>query len=319
MTNLPLVSLLIPCYNHRDFLDDCLRSVLAQTYENIELLICDDASPDGSFEKILTYEDMLRQRFCQVSLQRNEVNRGVTGNLNRMLQQARGTYIKILASDDCMKPEAIAQLVAALEAAPDAMVAVCNGERVPEEQHYPDFLPGAPVYSAAPDFTPEGFVERVALRNDIFAPGAMIRKDVFDRFGLFDEALTIEDYEFWLRILLRGNAQFLYLPQQLLYYRINAGSITAMQANAGLERRRRRFHSGEMDTLQKLRPELPRHIYALAAAERILQERWIAKQAGLSQWEEELRQCWQKFDCKKDIPFKDKLRILWRHRRLDRK
>ena len=111
----------------------------------------------------------------------------------------------------------------------------------------------------------------------------------------------------------------LYLPEQLLYYRISAGSITAMQANAGLERRRRRFHSGEMDTLAKLRGELPRKIYALAAAERILQERWIAKQAGLTQWEAELRQRWQQFDCKKDIPFKDKLRILWRHRRLDRK
>lgn len=319
MTNLPLVSLLIPCYNHRDFLDDCMRSVLAQTYENIEVLICDDASPDGSFEKLLSYEPALRQRFANVSLQRNAVNRGVTGNLNRMLQEASGAYIKILASDDCMKPEAIEKMVAALEAEPAAGVAVCNGEKVPEEQHYPDFLPGAPVYTEAPDFSPKGFAERVALRNDIFAPGAMIRKTVFNRFGLFDETLTIEDYEFWMRILLRGNVRFLYLPEQLLYYRISAGSITAMQANAGLERRRRRFHSGEMDTLAKLRSELPRKIYALAAAERILQERWIAKQAGLTQWEAELRQRWQQFDCKKDIPFKDKLRILWRHRRLDRK
>ena len=319
MTKLPLVSLLIPCYNHRDFLDDCLRSILAQTYENIELLICDDASPDDSFEKILSYEQALKERFARVELRQNEVNRGVTGNINRMLEQSRGDYIKILASDDCLRPDAIEKLVRALEEDPSAGVAVCNGEKVPEDQHYPDFLPGAPVYAAAPDFRAEGFAERTALRNDIFAPGAMIRKAVFDRFGAFDESLTIEDYEFWLRILLRGNVPFLYLEEKLLFYRIGSNSATAQNANAGLERRRRRFHKGEMDTLAKLRGELPRQTYALAAAERILQERWLAKQAGLQEWEAELRQSWQSFDSRKDIPFKERLRILWRHRRLDRK
>ena len=59
MTN-PLVSLLIPCYNHELFLDDCLESIIAQDYANIELLICDDCSPDNSYTKILSYEQRLK-------------------------------------------------------------------------------------------------------------------------------------------------------------------------------------------------------------------------------------------------------------------
>ena len=65
MSEQPLVSILMPCYNHENFLPDCLDSILGQTYENIELLICDDCSPDGSWTVIESYEARLRQRFAR--------------------------------------------------------------------------------------------------------------------------------------------------------------------------------------------------------------------------------------------------------------
>lgn len=303
MSTLPLVSVLVPCYAHEQFLDDCLNSILAQTYENIELLICDDCSPDASFEKICSYEAQLRKRFARVEILRNEVNQGVTSNVNRMLRMAKGAYIKTLASDDAMAPEAISAMVSYLEKNPDVGVAVVNGIKVPEEQRYPDFQSDEKIYTVAPDFSPEGFFERVARCNPISAPAAMVRMSVYDTYGLYDENVKVEDFEFWLRVLQDGNVRFGFLDQSVLYYRINANSMTSHSANAGLARRRKVMHDSEMDTLRKFRHCLSKRAYAQIAVERMAAELWLAVQYDLVDWEKEIRQNWNNFDGWKDLPY----------------
>ena len=110
MSKQPFVSIIIPCYNHEDFLDDCLASILNQTYQNIEILICDDCSPDNSYEKILSYKEKLENKFNNVVILKNEVNCGVTKNVNRMLKLAKGEFVKTIASDDSMAPNAISEM-----------------------------------------------------------------------------------------------------------------------------------------------------------------------------------------------------------------
>ena len=149
MIKQPLVSIIIPCYNHEAFLDDCLGSILAQTYPNIELLICDDCSPDNSYEKIMSYREELEKRFNNVIILKNEINCGVTKNVNRMLKLAKGEFVKTLASDDCMAPDAISEMVHFLIENSQIDVVVSNGIKVSEEQRYPDFS-GDVIYNALP-------------------------------------------------------------------------------------------------------------------------------------------------------------------------
>ena len=308
MTN-PLVSVLVPCYNHELFLDDCLESIIGQSYANIELLICDDCSPDNSYEKILAYADRLKARFPRVEILKNEVNCGVTKNVNRMLRLAKGSYVKTLASDDAMAPDAIGEMVAYLEANPAISVVVANGVTVLEQERYPSFTPQGKIYDAAPDFSPEGFFLRVARCNPISAPAAMVRMSVYETYGMYDETIKVEDYEFWLRILKDGNTQFGFLDKALLYYRINANSMTSATHNAGLADRRRRFHQSVMDTLYKFREAIPPEAFADMVLSYIHTERCVAVSHKLWDWEAQLFSDWKQFDGWKALPLGQRLKL----------
>ena len=311
MNQSPLVSVLIPCYNHEAFLDDCLKSLVAQTYENIELLICDDCSPDGSYAKILSWESALRERFSRVEILRNEVNCGVTKNINRMLSVSRGDYIKILASDDAMVPSAVARMVDFMERDVTISVAVVNGVKVPEDRHYPDFGGSEFVYPTPPDFSSDGFMERLARCNPVFAPGVMVRRSMYDEYGTYDESLKVEDYEYWLRLLKGGRAKFAYLDECLLYYRINANSMTSLSGNDGLAIRRKRIHSSELDTLEKYRDCFSPDVYAEIVLMRIFRELWLAVEYHLDSWEKELSDAWKKFPYRKDLSRKNQRKFRW--------
>lgn len=312
MSSNSLVTIMIPCYNHEAFLDDCLSSILAQDYENIELLICDDCSPDHSYSVISSYEDKLRERFTRVEIMRNEHNCGVTKNVNRMLSIARGEFVKTIASDDAMAPNAIRAMVSYLQENPHVGVVVSNGVKVPEEQHYPDFSSEEKIYACPPDFSKEGFFERVARCNEISAPAAMVRMSVYEAYGFYDEAVKVEDFEFWLRILKEGTTQFGFLDKDLLYYRINANSMTSVSANAGLARRRKLIHESEIGTLNKYRAYLSKEAYAEIVLDRIFSERWLAVAYKLADWERELREEWRSFSGWNDLPLKRRLALLLR-------
>lgn len=305
----PLVSIAIPCYNHEAFLPDCLDSIMGQDYENIELLICDDCSPDRSWEVITAYESRLRSRFSRVELMRNEVNCGVTKNVNRMLAMARGEFVKTIASDDAMTPDAISAMVDYLLENPGVDVVVANGVKVPEEQRYPCFAGTEKIYAAAPDFSAEGFFERVTRCNEISAPAAMVRMSVYEEYGFYDETVKVEDYEFWLRVLQHGKARFAFLDRDLLYYRINANSMTSLSANAGLARRRKLIHESEMGTLRKFRHCLSKQAYAQIVLDRMAAEWWMAVHYRMTDWEKELHQSWKGFDGWKDLPRKKRLSL----------
>jgi glycosyltransferase involved in cell wall biosynthesis len=101
----PLVSVLMPAYNHASYIGAAVESVLAQSYANIELIVIDDASTDETWRVLQSFEDRRLRR------SRHEVNRGAHVTLNEALALARGEFIAILNSDDVYHPERIARLV----------------------------------------------------------------------------------------------------------------------------------------------------------------------------------------------------------------
>lgn len=286
MSKKGLVSIIIPCYNHENFLDDCIKGILEQSYKNIEFLICDDCSPDGSYQKIKSYEKELRERFSRVEIFHNEVNQGVTKNINRMLSIAEGEYIKIIASDDALLSNGIEQAVTYLNSNQDVDILICNGAKIAEDQHHGAYQLGERIYEEPLKLDSEKLIEEIFILNTISAPSAILKKSVFDELGYYDENIAIEDLEYWLRALSKKTIKFDYLDIPLVLYRVNENSMSSMSNNPRLEERRIRFHNAEMEILNKYREFVPESIYAEAILNRILAEKGLAVTYKLSKLEQ---------------------------------
>src|SRR5262245_29150699 len=95
----PLVSILIPCYNCVDYVDQCIRSALDQTYSNVEVIVVDDGSIDGSKSVIESYGNLISAEFS--------FNRGPNAARNRLLQHASGSWLQYLDADDYLLPDKV--------------------------------------------------------------------------------------------------------------------------------------------------------------------------------------------------------------------
>lgn len=184
MTPTPLVSVIIPTYNRAHTLHRALASVHSQTYANIETIVIDDASTDETQALLLKEENVTGIRLPK--------NKGVSFARNRGIEQAKGTYIALLDSDDAWEKKKLATQIARMER-DGILVAqteekwIRNGVRVnPMKKH------AKPPRIAYADLLPLCRVSPSAV---------VIHKDVFARVGLFDETFPVcEDYEMWLRI-----------------------------------------------------------------------------------------------------------------------
>lgn len=303
----PLVSILIPCYNHELFLEDCIHGILEQDYSNIEVIICDDASTDRSYDILCSLMDLLKEKYERVEILRNAVNGGVTKSLNKMLKMAKGDLIKDIASDDVMTSDAISKMVQAFEANLNIDVVVSNGVTISQFQHYPDYILGERWYRTPPDFEQDDLFRCIYKANYIFAPGVMVKKTLYERYGDYDEDILIEDLEFWLRILRDGKVRFKYLDDVLIYYRINDNSMTSSVKNADLEMRRKRFHLSIIQILNKYHADAGDQLYARTLLCHMFDEKGVAIRNELYEWEafvdNELRE-FSYWDC---VDFRNKV------------
>ncbi|MCF6439045.1 glycosyltransferase [Pseudoalteromonas luteoviolacea] len=106
-----LVTVVVPCYNHQDYVEDCIQSIIEQSYQNIELIIIDDGSKDDSVKKIQSFEQVCNERFVRFHFI-HRPNKGACATLNEGISLATGDYIALFASDDAMLPGRIASQVA---------------------------------------------------------------------------------------------------------------------------------------------------------------------------------------------------------------
>jgi glycosyltransferase involved in cell wall biosynthesis len=115
----PRISFAVPVYNEERGIRRCLDSILAQTFEDFEIVVSDNASTDRTWEILGEYA----ARDTRVRVFRNDVNVGLLGNFNRSFERTRGEFFRWVGGDDWFEPEYAARCVAALDANPDAIVA----------------------------------------------------------------------------------------------------------------------------------------------------------------------------------------------------
>ena len=219
----PLVSVLIPCYNHEAYVISSLESVASSDYKAIELIFIDDASKDNSFELARNWIENNKDRFVKAVCIRHENNRGICATGNALYALASGEYINFLASDDHLMPEGLSRQVDFAKrhgvdfVFSDLRLINETGGTIAESalQYYGKN--GQKLASSKACLIVDIIFSWSAPWNKSFMSSALIKK-----VGLFDERLSFEDRDFAIRCLINGS--FALMREVTTAYRIRANS-----------------------------------------------------------------------------------------------
>jgi alpha-1,3-rhamnosyltransferase len=201
----PLVSVIVPCYNHEHYVESTISSIINQSYKNIELIVLDDGSKDNS-PKILQLLSKKYNFYFE-----HQQNIGLTATLNKALALANGKYICIVASDDYWPLHKIEIQVQFMEQNQEYAMSYGKMISIDANSNIIDYMEYQNISG--------NIFENIFISNVISAPTAIIRKEILDSMGGYDESLPIEDLYMWLKI-----SEFYpigFIDDYLAYYRMH--------------------------------------------------------------------------------------------------
>ena len=277
------VSVCIPTYNGSDFLASSLDSALAQSFEDVELIICDDCSTDDT----TTIAEQYAKRDSRVRLYRNPVNLGLVENWNHTIAKASGEWIKLLFQDDILYPDCISELFRTARQTRGLLIAsfrdfIYERKLGSEGDTFYDWHAKriANLYPRS-KLTAEEIAtlacENIGLNLVGEPPATLIHRSVFDRVGYFNSSLAQRsDTEFWIRSGIRFGVEMVRHP--LVAFRVHAASASAINKTT------RDYADRWLDPLIILHQYLFDPIYAPL--------RKVAKSNG--SWPQLRRQFWDK-------------------------
>lgn len=193
--SLPLVSVIVSSYNHADYIEECLLSIIGQTYKNIELIVIDDGSKDNSAEIISELAEKYNFSFL------TQENKGLTKTLNAMWRSSKGQYIIPFGSDDVMLPERVALQVDYMRNHPETGICGGNIELIDSKgQLYPEKRQNRNIPFRRMNFE-DVFLE---LKPYVPATTLFIRREALEKVDGFDENIRLEDLMIELKITYAG-------------------------------------------------------------------------------------------------------------------
>lgn len=239
----PLVSYVIPAYNHEKYICKSIESVIDQDYNNIELIIINDGSTDKTDEKIKNYLLVCQNRFARFKyISRN--NKGLTKTLNEAMKWSKGKYFTGHASDDIVLPSKVSILVKEFEGIDESYAAVFGNAKFIDnnskeiflwqkctQKNYDNFISFQLACRNFDYKDPDLFGSYKSLLEGNYLPSMsrLMRLDILKKIGGWKENNTIEDWEMWLK--LSKKYKFLYVDKILALYRWHeVNSIKTMES-----------------------------------------------------------------------------------------
>lgn len=214
----PTFSIIMTSFNYAPYVGAAIESILAQTFQDWELLIVDDCSTDDSWRIIQKFKDP------RIKAHRHQVNLGACAAYNQALPMARGEYIACLDSDDLFMTNKLERQAEFLAQHPD--VDICGS-------YLTEIDPDGAIVSGTSAFV-DWFNVQVDLNdpaswvweNRLCHSSAVVRRDLHCRLGNFDNSLIYTpDWQFWIRALV-SDARFSVIEEPLVAYRSHGGNIT---------------------------------------------------------------------------------------------
>ncbi len=233
----PRVSIICLAYNHEAFIEAAITSIVEQSYTNIEVVLVDDASTDGSAEIMQNLSDKYGWPFIS-----NKTNLGNCRSFNKGFEVSTGDYIIDLATDDILMPKRVETGVKAFQKLDQFYgVHYCDVLLIDQKGNSPSKHSEQVRKHLGKDFIfPEGQVYSDVLEKYfISAPSMMMKRAVIEDLGGYDEELSYEDFDFWVRSARQW--KYCYTDQVLVQKSVLSGSLSSKQFGFGSRHDRSTF------------------------------------------------------------------------------
>jgi len=233
----PSVSVIVGAYNHERFVRECLDSIVATSYPNLDLIIFNDCSSDNTSEVIRDW--IVENAACNVQFIDHPENVGLTRSLNEAIDLTHGDYCCLIAADDAMLPNGIADRVQYLQAHPDMLAVFADAHMI---DGY-----GRQIGESTIEWS--GDKQRANLKSElkiealipfsivfhrcVAGPVFMCRRQVFELTGKYDESLFAEDLDMYLRLAAIGRLGF--LDSHVAKYRLHDHNVSNTASRKNLD------------------------------------------------------------------------------------
>ncbi len=255
----PLVSILVPAYNHERYIEQAIRSVIEQDWPRLELVLIDDGSKDGTWDIAQRLRDECEQSIERVVMVRRE-NKGMVLTLNELFEMSRGEFVAVLASDDMYLPRAISSMMRAMSD-PEVGLVVGQNEIMDgdgrhcywnnnrdcvyqeSEAKYKTFNEYLTVKTGIAENSPGYGSYHQFIRTNHIPNGQLLRRTAYQTALPYSQETPLDDV--WMHLQVSKVAKYRAVPEHTFRYRWHAANSIKQRARMGEFNRRTMRHEHE--------------------------------------------------------------------------